>query len=113
MRTTTNHIRVAVAGLVLFTSSVRLLPMLPAAHAAPAIKSEAKAKLTKGGELYKQGRYDDAVSEFLTGYSIDPAPVFLYALGQAERKKGDCAKANEYYKSFLQTSPGAAQAQAA
>ena len=76
------------------------------ARAAPpsrAAVAEARRHLERGNALYQQGRYDDAVTELLAGYGIDPKPDFLYAIGQAERKRGDCKAAIRYYQEYVDT----------
>ncbi|HEX4462092.1 MAG TPA: tetratricopeptide repeat protein [Polyangia bacterium] len=85
--------RILVA-LVAFASVARAQPthtMQPAA----------RAHLQRGLKLYEQQHYDDAIAELREGLAVDPQPDILYALGQAERKKGNCARAIEYYQSCL------------
>ena len=65
--------------------------------------AEAKRRLDAGNKLYLEGRYDDAVRELRAGYALDARPDFLYALGQAERKRGDCKAAVRYYQAFVDT----------
>jgi tetratricopeptide (TPR) repeat protein len=76
-------------------------------------KSEARRHWDEGQRLYEAGRYDDAIREFRAGYALEPNPEFLYALGQTERRKGDCRAALEYYRGFLRLVAGAAQIEAA
>jgi len=73
-----------------------------AAHA-QSRAAEAKRHLDAGNKLYLDGRYDDAVRELRAGYALDARPDFLYALGQAERKRGDCKAAVRYYQAFVDT----------
>jgi len=63
--------------------------------------AEARRHLERGNALYQHGRYDDAIRELLAGYGVDPRPDFLYALGQAERKRGDCKAAIGYYQRYV------------
>jgi tetratricopeptide (TPR) repeat protein len=72
-----------------------------AAHGRPGLKPAARARLQTGMKLYEQGHYDEAIAELREGLAIDPQPDILYALGQAERKKGDCGHAIEHYQSCL------------
>lgn len=74
-----------------------------AAVAAPAhgIKPEARVHLERGLKLYDRQRYDEAIAELRAGLAIDPQPDLLYALGQAERRRGNCQRALEYYQSCL------------
>ena len=72
------------------------------ARAQPAtMKPAARAHLQRGLKLYQQEQYDAAIAELREGLAIDPQPDILYALGQTERKRGDCARAVEYYQSCL------------
>ncbi|HEX6838336.1 MAG TPA: tetratricopeptide repeat protein, partial [Polyangia bacterium] len=71
----------------------------PTARAA----TEARRHLQRGNTLYQQGRYDEAVAELQAGYALDPRPDFLYAIGQAERKRGDCNAAIRYYQQYVNT----------
>src|SRR6185312_355811 len=61
--------------------------------------------LVRGSRLYNEGRYDEAIAELQAGYAIDPRPDFLYALGQAERKRGDCKAAVAWYERYVATGP--------
>lgn len=72
-----------------------------AAHSRPGMKPAARARLQTGMKLYEQGHYEEAIAELREGLAIDPQPDILYALGQAERKRGDCAHAIEHYQSCL------------
>lgn len=72
----------------------------------------AQLRLERGLEAYRDRRYDEAIREFLAGFEADPQPEFLYALGQAARAKGDCARAGEYFRAFLATLPTPRQVEA-
>lgn len=75
--------------------------------------ASADAYLERGLAHYDARAFEKAIKAFLAGYKIDPRPVFLFALGQAERRSGDCRSALSYYRRFLATSPPAAQERAA
>ena len=79
----------------------------------PAMKPEAKRHLDAGLRAFAVQDYAHAISEFQTGFEIDPRREFLYALGQAERMSGDCEKAIRSYDAFLQTNPPDRQAEPA
>jgi len=76
-----------------------------AAPATPASKQQAKLHFERGNQLYSDGQYDQAIDELEAGYALDPRPDFLYALGQAERKRGRCAAAVRWYDAYLDTGP--------
>ncbi|HEX9105185.1 MAG TPA: tetratricopeptide repeat protein [Polyangia bacterium] len=92
-------VHIAVAALLLLAASAAARAE-PPGHAGAA---EARRHLERGNALYQQGRYDDAIVELQAGYAIDPRPDFLYAIGQAERKRGDCKAAIRYYQSYVDT----------
>ena len=78
------------------------------AWAAPP-KSAATEHLIRGSRLYEEGRYDEAVAELKAGYAIDARPDFLYALGQAERKRGDCKAAIGWYQRYVDSGPSSSR----
>jgi len=65
------------------------------------MKPEARVHYERGLKLYEHHQYDDAIGELRAGLAIDPQPDLLYALGQAERRRGHCDRAVEYYQSCL------------
>jgi tetratricopeptide (TPR) repeat protein len=75
------------------------------ANAQPMMSAEARVHFDRGRALYDAGSYDEAIAELTAGHDIDQNPDFLYALGQAYRKLGDCAHAVSYYRAFLATQP--------
>lgn len=80
---------------------------------AGAQKGDARSHLVHGDQLYRDGQYAEAIDELKAGFAIEPLPDFLYALGQAERKRGDCRAAIAYYQRFLDTKPSSQRAVAA
>ncbi len=93
----------------------RILPLLLIiAVATPALaEPSANDWLRVGLERYERGNLIGAVEAFERGYAMEPRPMFLFALGQAHRKRGDCERARASFDAFLATSPPAAQADAA
>ncbi len=69
--------------------------------------------LRTGLERYERGNLVGAIDAFERGYQRQQLPMFLFALGQAHRKRGDCARARAMYDAFLATAPATAQADAA
>jgi hypothetical protein len=65
------------------------------------MKPEAKTHFDQGSALFAVQRYGEAVTEFQDGYLADHQPVFLYAIGQAERLNGDCKDAVNAYHQYL------------
>jgi tetratricopeptide (TPR) repeat protein len=75
--------------------------------ASAAFASPAGELLERGLRSYAVGRYDEAIAAFARGYELEARPDFLYALGQAQRMKGDCRAAVASYRAYLRTSPPA------
>jgi tetratricopeptide (TPR) repeat protein len=69
--------------------------------------------LALGLSRYESGDWKGAVEAFHKGHELDPRPQFLFAIAQAERRRGNCKAAVVYYDRFLATSPPAEQEQAA
>ena len=85
-------------------------PPDPQQHgAARAMSPEARQHLDTAERLFLVQDYARAIEEIQAGYALDPHPDFLYALGQAERLRGNCAAAVRAYRAFLQTSPPEAE----
>src|SRR4051812_43482024 len=68
-------------------------------------KAAAMEHLVRGSKLYDQGHYDEAIAELKAGYALEARPDFLYALGQAERKRGDCKAAVAWYQRYVESGP--------
>jgi tetratricopeptide (TPR) repeat protein len=68
-------------------------------------KTEAKEHFDKAGVAHKEGRYEDALTELNIAYTLDPAPAYLYAIGQVHVMMGQCNDAVTFYQRFLDTKP--------
>jgi tetratricopeptide (TPR) repeat protein len=97
---------------LLLIALVALLP-LPALAQLQSLKPAAKAKLDKGMKYASEKRYDEAIKELRSGYSMSEAREFLYAMGQVERLRGNCRTALVHYQAFLDASPAPDQVNAA
>jgi hypothetical protein len=64
-------------------------------------KQEAVRHYEAGKVLFKEKKFDDAISEFLIAYGLDPTPVHIYNIARAYEEKGDIAQAIEYFKRFI------------
>jgi tetratricopeptide (TPR) repeat protein len=81
---------------------VLILLVTGGAHADQRVmKPEARVRYERGLKLYRHHQYDEAIGELRAALAIDPQPDLLYALGQAERRRGHCDRAIEYYESCL------------
>lgn len=74
---------------------------------------EAKAHFNKALEFYKAEDWAAAAAEFEAAYQETPSPDYLYAWGQAERKRGECRKALELFRQFVDTGPSETSLKAA
>lgn len=61
----------------------------------------ARAHLDRGNTLYDLGKFQDAVAEYEAGALIEPATVFDYNLGQANRQLQNYPAALWHYDRFL------------
>jgi hypothetical protein len=75
-----------------------------------------KMHFERGLQLYRAGKFADAIGEFESGYAVLPRPAFLLNIAQAWRKLGDVGWARLYYQRFVDQAdpddPARAQAQA-
>src|SRR5687768_9654596 len=69
--------------------------------AAPAWGDEAKDHLEAGFKHYNAREWDLAVEAWKKAYVLDPDVNTLFAIGQAQRMKGDCESAAKTYRSVL------------
>jgi tetratricopeptide (TPR) repeat protein len=74
---------------------------------------EAQRHLDTGLAHFAAQEYNEAIAEFRAGYALEPHPVFLYTMAQAERMSGDCPTAITLYRRFLAADPPEQQAKAA
>ncbi len=78
------------------------LPLLAALLIAATASADTEAELLKRGiELYKAGKYAEAVPVLAKAYDLEPKPDTLFPLAQAERQAGDCTAAAAHYKKLL------------
>ena len=69
--------------------------------------TEAKAHYELGMTAYGLGHFDRAIEAFTRAYKLDPAPILLFNIAQAHRKKGDRDQAISHYRRYLEAAPGA------
>ena len=58
-------------------------------------------------QLYKDGKYPEALVALEQAYAVDPQPKLLYAIAQVHVKLGRCPDAIVFYERFLATNPDA------
>jgi len=83
-----------------------LLCSAATAAAQPAPKT-AEQHYEQSKRYYDVEKYDEAIAELKTAYTLSADPVYLFNIAQAMRKKGDCAGAIDYYRKYLRESPSA------
>jgi hypothetical protein len=93
---------------------VVLATLASRAHAdGPTATGAAAEHMKRGLARYEAGDYDAAVRELEQGWLLVADPAFRYALGQAERKRGACARAIAHYNAFVESKPAEPQQRAA
>jgi tetratricopeptide (TPR) repeat protein len=93
---------------------VVLLALAAAPRAALAdAKVEAQTRMEHATELYREGKYSEALNELTIAYTLDPRPDILYAIGQMHVQLGNCPQAILFYERFLSTKPDPVPAAAA
>jgi hypothetical protein len=60
-----------------------------------------QSHLDAGIRLYQKQMYADAAVELEAAYKIQPSPDVAFALAQALRQSGECARALTYYRQLL------------
>jgi len=60
----------------------------------------------KGVAHYNLGEYQKAIEAFREAYRLVREPLFLFNLGQAHRKAGNCMEALDMYQAFLREATG-------
>ncbi len=59
----------------------------------------------RGIQLFRAGDYDGAVQAFTTAHILNPKPIFLFNIAQAQRKAGRPREALLSYQLFLKKAP--------
>src|SRR5262249_17380323 len=104
------------AALLVVAFSLVQVPLLVGARPAraqEALRPATHKRLDSAMKLYKEHKYDEAIKQLREGYALQGSPVFLFALGQAERMRGNCREAVIYYQAFLDAHPLPSQAKGA
>lgn len=97
------------------TPVARALAVALAVAAAPPILAddppgdlaEARARFQRGSDLYRRGRYREAVAEFEAAYRIRPHGSIHYNVALCREKLGEWPQALRSYHEYLRESPGA------
>lgn len=73
----------------------------PATDPPRAARDEAQRALTEGNRLFRERRFDDAVTEYRRAYAIVPNPKLHFNIGVAERMRGNHVEAAVELDLFL------------
>ena len=63
-----------------------------------------QAGVQAGGEAVRGGQFDRALVLYKKAYELKPLPGFHFNIGQCYRKLGQCDKALEHYRQYLEQS---------
>lgn len=69
--------------------------------------AEAKARFRKGAELYRAGKYRDAIAEFEAAYRLKPAGAIHFNVAQCREKLAEWPGALRAYEDYLREVPDA------
>jgi tetratricopeptide (TPR) repeat protein len=78
-------------------------PDAPSAEAAAA----ARAAYRRGADLYKAGKYREAIAEFEAADRLKPSPALQFNIGQSWERLGDHAEALASFARYLRLDPAA------
>lgn len=85
-----------------------LLLSLPAFAQTSSAKTElARSHYQSASAYFEQGRFDDAVREFLESYELSGKSDLLYNIAQCYLRKADSARAIDYFNRYLAAKPNA------
>jgi tetratricopeptide (TPR) repeat protein len=87
------------------TAILVLLSVVAQAKKEDLVTTAARQHFELGRALFKQGRYQQALKEFESGYQMVPKPQFLLNMGQAHRHLGEFDEAARMYERFLAEAP--------
>ena len=87
----------------------RVLALLLVASTAAAQPNDAERLYTEGQKAYDDKRYDDALAAWEKAYELSHLPGLVFNLAQAHRLRGECTKAVEQYRKFIELDPSSSQ----
>jgi tetratricopeptide (TPR) repeat protein len=92
--------RVTLTGLLVLT-----LVGLAARGSARAQGLDARALSNRAVDYFRRGQYEQALADFEASYALNPIPEMLFNIGQTYRLRGDCSRALQSYRRYLEISP--------
>ncbi len=82
-------------------------PVAPTANPSADPATAARAAYRRGADLYKAGKYREAISAFEAADRLKPSPALQFNIGQAHEKLGDHAAALAAFARYLRLDPAA------
>lgn len=79
--------------------------ILVALHHGSALAESAEELFDAGQRAYDAGDYTLAIDRWEASYQLSREPGFLFNLGQAHRRAGNCARALSSYRQFVTADP--------
>jgi tetratricopeptide (TPR) repeat protein len=87
------------------TAALAALFLQVAPAAPPAQLDPEQELLARAARHYDEGRFEEAVADYLEGHRRYGKPGYFFNVGQVYREAGNCAKAFAAYDRFLQEAP--------
>src|SRR5262245_24150773 len=67
----------------------------------------AKQHFERGKELYRTGKYEEAIREFNQADRVRPSPILIFNIGLALERLGRCKDAILHFERYLREQPDA------
>jgi len=94
-----------IAGGATEIQAMPFAPATPPDGSSATVDPEARRLYQEGLEHYRRGEYDATIAKLEASYERTPSPGLLYDLAQAHRLKGDCRRALDHYRRYIETGP--------
>lgn len=83
-------------------SKLSVLAAIGLALGGTAYADQVSDAMKKGLDLYKAGKYAEAIPHLQKAYKLDGKPETLFTLAQAQRLSGDCVEAAANYRKVIE-----------
>ena len=90
-----------------FLRAFLLITLIGGSAAAGKASKRAKELYEQGVTNVKTGRYKEAIAAFEKANLLAPSSALFYNIGQTYRLMGDCARARDAYRAYLESTPKA------
>jgi PEGA domain-containing protein len=90
-----------------FAAALAVLSVLASAPVRADDVSEAKARFKKGAELYRAGKWREAIAEFEAAYQLKPAGAIHFNVAQCRERLSEWPGALRAYHDYLREVPDA------